>query len=88
MCLQGASYSAGVEIASLEQGVEDPGSMTNDEWDDYISIVRARREAAASADPSFSGTHIHPHHYRQQRQICCVTIIYNSLEGITINSRG
>ena len=45
----------GSELASLEQSVEDPGARSNDGWEDYISIVRSRREAAAAANPEAFG---------------------------------
>lgn len=53
---------SGNELASLEQGVEDPGARTSDGWEDYISIVRARRKAAAADESGLDGTfdvHVH-----------------------------
>lgn len=44
------------EVASLEQGVEDPGGRSSDGWEDYISIVSARKQAAGAVEPSLAGT--------------------------------
>jgi hypothetical protein len=42
-------------VATLEQGVEDPGGNAKDGWEDYISMVQVRKQAAAEPGSKTDG---------------------------------